>query len=198
MTERSPTADPATDPSAAAPPPLSADELDARVEAVLLTADRPLALAKVAEAVEAPGTGEVRQAVTRLNQHYESTTRSFRIEEVAGGYQVLTLPRFGPILANLHRSRSDARLSPAALETLAIVAYKQPILRADIEAIRGVACGEVLRSLMDRHLIKIAGRAEELGRPILYGTTKQFLEHFGLASTKDLPKPGELVERDVS
>ncbi len=180
-------------PDAATP---DAAEFDARVEAVLFTSDRPLPLAKLVEVVQAPGPGEVRQAVTRLNQHYDATARSFRIEELAGGYQVLTLPRFGPMLANLHRSRSDARLSPAALETLAIVAYKQPILRADIEAIRGVACGEVLRSLMDRHLVKIAGRAEELGRPILYGTTRQFLEHFGLASTKDLPKPGELVQRD--
>ena len=99
---------------------------------------------------------------------------------------------FGPVLASLHKSRDQSKLSSAALETLAIVAYKQPALRAEIEAIRGVSCGEMLRSLMERHLVKIVGRAEEIGRPMLYGTTKSFLEVFGLVSLKDLPKVREL------
>ncbi len=101
------------------------------------------------------------------------------------------LAKFGSVLSELHKTREQTRLSPAALETLAIIAYKQPIIRAQIEAIRGVACGEVLRSLIERHFIKIVGRAEELGRPILYGTTKTFLEVFGLASLDDLPKAEE-------
>ena len=101
---------------------------------------------------------------------------------------MLTLPQYADVLSELHKSRAQTRLSPAAMETLAIVAYQQPIMRAQIESIRGVACGEVLRSLMERHMVKIVGRAEEIGRPMLYGTTKGFLEAFGLSSLKDLPK----------
>jgi segregation and condensation protein B len=104
---------------------------------------------------------------------------------------LLTLPEFGEVLKKLHQKEIDAKLTKAALETLAIIAYKQPILRADIEAIRGVACGETIRSLMEKHLVKIAGRAEVPGRPILYGTTKRFLELFGLNSLKDLPQNEE-------
>ncbi len=128
------------------------------------------------------------QGDSGMNSQYESTGRSFRIDQVAGGYQLLTLPEFGEALRLLHQKEIDAKLTKAALETLAIIAYKQPILRADIEAIRGVACGETIRSLMEKHLVKIAGRAEEPGRPILYGTTKRFLELFGLNTLKDLPQ----------
>ena len=96
--------------------------------------------------------------------------------------------RYGDQLKKLHQKEADAKLTKAALETLAIVAYKQPILRADVEAIRGVACGETIRSLMEKHLVKIAGLAEKPGRPILYGTTKRFLELFGLNNLKDLPQ----------
>jgi segregation and condensation protein B len=163
-----------------------------QVEAALLTTDRPVPAAKLAEALGGAGAKDVNAAVAALNALYEQTGRSFRVEPLAGGWQILTLPRFAPVLAALHKTRAQTRLSAAALETLAIIAYKQPILRADIEAIRGVACGEVLRSLMDRRLVKIVGRAEVLGRPMLYGTTKAFLEVFGLASIKDLPKAEEL------
>ena len=107
---------------------------------------------------------------------------------MAGGYQLLTLPEFGEHLQRLHQREIDTKLTKAALETLASIAYKQPILRADIEAIRGVACGETIRSLMEKRLVNIAGRAEEPGRPILYGTTKRFLEVFGLNTLKDLPQ----------
>src|SRR6185369_2033943 len=117
------------------------------------------------------------------------------VEQVAGGYQILTLPEFGEHLKKLHQREADAKLTKAALETLSIIAYKQPILPAYIEAIRGVACGETIRSLMEKHLVKIAGRAEEPGRPILYGTTRRFLEIFGLNSVKDLPQPEALAEK---
>jgi segregation and condensation protein B len=137
--------------------------------------------------MDLPGTKSVRSAIKSLNEQYEQTERSFRIEQVAGGYQILTLPKFGEQLKKLHQKEIDSKLTKAALETLAIIAYKQPILRADLEAIRGVACGETIRSLMEKHLVKIAGRAELPGRPILYGTTKRFLELFGLNSLKDLP-----------
>ena len=139
------------------------------------------------------GTGPVRKAIQQLNKIYAESGRSFRIEQVAGGYQMLTLPQFGEHLQKMHQKEADSKLTKAALETLAIIAYKQPILRADIEGIRGVACGETIRSLMEKHLVKIAGRAEEPGRPILYGTTKRFLELFGLNSLKDLPQTESLA-----
>ena len=166
-------------------------DLTGNVEAALLTSDRALPAAKLAEVVAA-STKQVTTAVAQLNELYQQTGRSFRIEQVAGGWQILTLPKFAKVLTALHKTRAQTKLSPAAVETLAIIAYKQPMLRADIEAIRGVACGEVLRSLMDRRLVKIVGRAEVLGRPMLYGTTKAFLEVFGLANLKDLPKAEEL------
>jgi segregation and condensation protein B len=104
----------------------------------------------------------------------------------------MTLPAMAPVLAAFHKARASNRLSRAAVETLAIIAYKQPLTRAHLESIRGVACGEVLRSLLERRMITIKGRAEELGRPMLYGTTKEFLDAFGLASLKDLPSATEL------
>jgi len=136
-------------------------------------------------------------AIAALNAEYETTGRSFRIEAVAGGFRLMTLPAFARAVAAFHRSRQSTRLSKAALESLSIIAYKQPITRVDLEAIRGVACGEVLRSLIDRRLVTIKGRAEELGRPLLYGTTRQFLDAFGLASLTDLPQMAELKLTEV-
>ena len=158
------------------------------MEALLLGTHHPLTAGRLAELMDLPGTKAVRRSVKQLNEQYEQSGRSFRIEQVAGGYQILTLPQFGEVLKKLHQKEIDAKLTKAALETMAIIAYKQPILRADLEAIRGVACGETIRSLMEKHLVKIAGRAEVPGRPILYGTTKRFLELFGLNSLKDLPE----------
>jgi segregation and condensation protein B len=168
------------------------------VEALLFSTHHPLTAPRLSELLKA-GTKSIRRAIKSLNEQYEATGRSFRIEQVAGGYQILTLPEFGEILQKLHQKEADAKLTKAALETLAIVAYKQPALRADVEAIRGVACGETIRSLMEKHLVKIAGRAEEPGRPILYGTTKRFLELFGLNTLKDLPQPeGEMQPKTLS
>jgi len=109
----------------------------------------------------------------------------------------MTLPQYHDVISRLFKTRNDSRLSQAAMETLSIVAYRQPVLRADIEAIRGVACGEVLRSLMEKQLVKIVGRAEVLGRPMLYGTTRRFLEIFGLNSLDELPKFEELRKSQV-
>ena len=165
-----------------------AEELALRVEAALLTTDRPMTAAKLSDLLGEIGPKNIQAMADKLNRVYEQSGRSFRIERVAGGLQVLTLPEYADVLSQLHKNRVQTKLSPAAMETLAIVAYRQPILRVDIENIRGVACGEVLRSLMERHLVKIVGRADEIGRPMLYGTTKGFLEVFGLSSLKDLPK----------
>lgn len=134
----------------------------------------------------------VAAAVDLLNRAYAEARRAFRIEALAGGYRVMTLPEHGDAVARLQGLAAPARLSRPAIETLAIIAYRQPVTRAHLEAIRGVACGEVVKTLLDRKLITIAGRAEELGRPLLYATTKQFLASFGLSSIKDLPTPGEL------
>lgn len=201
-------ADPAAEAEAPAPPPgparpaIDPATLGPSLEAILLSTDKPLpvlrlaaALGLVDEAAEttpAESADVIRAAIDALNADYERTHRSFRIELVAGGYRVMTRPEFAEAVARLHRTRIESKLSRAALETLAIIAYRQPVTRADLEAIRGVACGEVLRSLMERRLVTITGRAEELGRPMLYGTTKQFLEAFGLASLKDLPTLAEL------
>jgi segregation and condensation protein B len=163
------------------------------VEALVLSAERPIGAARVAAALgleEKGAAALVRQCVDTLNQQYEQSGRAFRIEQVAGGFKAMMLPEFAPQLAALHGVRESQSLSKAAVETLAIIAYRQPVTRASLEAIRGVACGEVLRALIERRLVDVAGRAEEPGRPMLYGTTKRFLEVFGLGSLKDLPVPG--------
>ena len=165
--------------------------LESVVEAVLFSSDEPLTTTRLANIVEAT-TKQVREHIDNLNKKYEENNNAFRIEQIAGGYQMLTLSRYNHWLKQLLRVRSENKLSPAALETLAIIAYKQPVIRADIEAIRGVAVGEVIRSLSYKGLVKIVGRAEVLGRPMLYGTTKKFLEVFGLNTLKDLPKIEEL------
>jgi len=173
------------------------ETIASRVEAVLLTCDKPLTAGRLAETISQAIGGvhsaeQVEAAVEALNEVYDRTGRSFRIERVAGGYRMMTRPEFGRIVSATERNRDAGRLSQAGLETLAIVAYRQPITRSDIEAIRGVACGDVLRGLLERGLVKIVGRAEELGRPMLYGTGREFLEAFGLASLKDLPDAREL------
>ena len=161
------------------------------VEAVLFASDEPLSAARLANIVEAD-TKQVRQHIQNLNEKYRANNCAFRIEQIAGGFQMLTLSPYNHWLKKLLRVRSDSKLSAAAMETLAIIAYKQPVIRADIEVIRGVAAGEVIRSLAYKGLVKIVGRAEVLGRPMLYGTTKKFLEVFGLNTLKDLPKIEEL------
>jgi len=166
-------------------------EEHATVEAMLFATDSPISAAKISSVAEIP-VRNVKKAIAALNDRYEAVGAAYRIEAIAGGYQMLTLPEYHDVLSRLLRTRHQSRLSQAALETLAIVAYRQPIIRADIEAIRGVACGEMLRSLLDKGLVKIVGRAEVLGRPMLYGTTKRFLEVFGLASLDDLPRVEEL------
>lgn len=170
--------------------------IESVVEAVLFASDEPLTMTRLITIVETT-TKQVKDAIETLNEKYRTNNSSFRIEQIAGGYQMLTLNKYNSWLKKLVRARSDSKLSPAALETLAIIAYKQPIIRADLEAIRGVAAGEMIRSLMFKGLVKIVGRAEVLGRPMLYGTTKKFLEVFGLNSLKDLPKIEELKKPEA-
>jgi segregation and condensation protein B len=169
--------------------------IESVIEAVLFASDEPLTDSRLASIVETTAK-QVRECIESLNEKYRENHNAFRIESIAGGYQMLTMSTYNNWLKKMLRARSDSKLSPAAMETLAIIAYKQPVIRADIEAIRGVAVGEVIRSLMYKGLVKIVGRAEILGRPMLYGTTRRFLEVFGLNSLKDLPKAEELKKPD--
>ena len=162
------------------------------VEAILFASDEPITPNRLVNIVETGSVKQIRDCVKNLNEMYEENNLAFRIERIAGGYQMMTLDAYNHWLRKMIRVRADNKLTQAALETLAIVAYKQPIMRADVEGIRGVSSGEMIRSLMYKGLVRITGRAEVLGRPMLYGTTKKFLDVFGLNSAKDLPKIDEL------
>jgi len=175
----------------------SRDARMARVEAVLFLAREPLGSRRIAQVANLADGTEARTLIRRLNRFYDEAGRAFRAEEVAGGFQLHTRPEFGRWLRPWHRPPVAGTLSAPAMETLAVVAYRQPVLRVEIEAIRGVACSEMLRQLMDRELIRIVGRAEELGRPFLYGTTRQFLQTFGLRHLDDLPRADFLRSRRV-
>lgn len=173
--------------------PIQPGELRAAVEAVLFSVSEPVTIRSLSDLFAAP-VHDVREAVEDLRLVYVETGRAFRIEDIAGGVQILTLSAYDPWVRRLREKERAGRLSAAALETLAVIAYKQPINKADLEAVRGVNCGPTLKTLLDRGLIQVVGRAEALGRPLLYGTTKRFLESFGLGSIRELPQP-EIEQR---
>lgn len=168
--------------------PHARDSRLARLEAVLLLTDEPLTARRLADVAGLDDAAEARTLIDRLKEMYDADGTAFQVEEIAGGYQLLTRPRYHPWLARLKRTGHEVRLSSAALETLAVIAYKQPIMRAEVEKVRGVACGEIVRQLMEKGLVRVAGRHDSLGRPQLYGTTKRFLQVFGLNTLKDLPE----------
>jgi len=160
----------------------------AAAEAVLFLAREPLSSRKLSQYANLADGTEARTLVRRLNERLDQTGRAFRAQEVAGGFQLTTRRKFAKWLRRLDYLPSAERMSAPSLETLAVVAYRQPVLRADIEAVRGVGCGEILNQLMSRDLIRVGGRSNELGRPYLYNTTKRFLQLFGLKSLEDLPR----------
>lgn len=162
------------------------------VEALLFASDGPLSLGRLKALLDADPEA-IREAIDLLNREYWETGRSFLIVEVAGGFQMATRSQFAPWVRKLS-GRSEARLSKAALEVLAIIAYRQPVTRQEVEAIRGVSSGGVLAGLLQRGLIRITGRSDAPGRPLLYGTTRKFLQTFGLRSLEELPKPEEIEE----
>lgn len=164
------------------------------LEALLMASDVPLQVGRLLPALDGAGAREVRAYVDELNAEYASTGRAFRIVEVAGGFQFAVERRYAPFVRRLLRDRAPVRLSQAALETLSVIAFKQPITKAEIEAIRGVGVDWVLRTLLEHNLVRIAGRSEGVGRPLLYGTTREFLRHFGLRTIADLPRLRELDE----
>ncbi|CAN5749475.1 SMC-Scp complex subunit ScpB [soil metagenome] len=170
------------------------------VEAILFASDAPLRAEEIARADEALDEDQVELAIQQLRQLYLESERAFDLVEVAGGHQLLTRPEFAGYLERFDTIPRPSRLSGPALETLAIIAYRQPIGRLEVEYVRGVGAAGVIRTLQERGLVDVVGRGEGIGRPLLYGTTQRFLEHFGFDSMESLPRPDELpvVLRDRS
>ncbi|MEN8244277.1 MAG: SMC-Scp complex subunit ScpB [Thermodesulfobacteriota bacterium] len=169
------------------------EDLKNIIESLLFVAEEPLTLDRIKDILEVDDRKLVRKTLHELQADYESRTGAFVLREVAGGFQFRSRPEYVPWIKKLIQPK-PARLSKAALETLAIIAYKQPVIRSDVEHLRGVDCGGVLRMLMERNLIRVLGRKEIPGRPIIYATTKQFLEVFDLKNLKDLPTPKEIED----
>ncbi len=168
------------------------------VEALLFAADFPVAVSRIKALVEGLEKEDLRTMVEELNREYEGQGRSFWIQEVAGGYQMATRPHFARWVKELYKGRRLARLTQPGLETLAIIAYRQPVGRPDIETIRGVNSDSVIATLLERNLITVVGKDTSVGRPILYGTTPEFLRYFGLKDLSGLPPLSELEAYLVS
>jgi len=166
------------------------------IEALLFVSDKPVSIDTIKEILKNIEHAEVRDIIGELNKEYTESGRSFSIVEIAGGFQMLTDPIYSKWIAILYKKGSD-KLTGPSLETLAIIAYKQPLTRADVEAIRGVNVDGVLRTLEERNLIRTKGRLDAPGRPILYVTTNEFLQHFGLRSLEELPNLKEFQESDL-
>ncbi len=164
------------------------------VEGLVFASDTPISEQKIAALVEEITPAQVRKVVGQLNEEYTKSKRSFQIARVASGFQIKTRKDLSPWVKKLFKGRIRARLSQAGLESLAIIVFKQPIGRVDIDAIRGVNSGGVIKTLLERNLVSIAGRSAGPGKPILYGTTKEFLNYLGVDEIKDLPKPKEIEE----
>jgi segregation and condensation protein B len=164
------------------------DNRKSAIEALLLASEKPLTLEQIRLALDSADSNEVVKLIEEMKSEYVSENRGIRIAEIAGGFQMITAAQFAPFLKKLFKDRHTERLSKPALETLAIIAYKQPLTRNEVELLRNVNVDGVMKSLLDKNLIRIAGRKKSPGRPCVYGTTRQFMEHFGLKSLQDLPK----------
>lgn len=171
------------------------------IEALIFSSDEPLQHSEIIKAIKGIDgedvsitDNDIEQSVDKLNQKYLDNSLSFHIIRIAEGFTFGTKPEFAKYLGYLSSEKSKRRLSQAALETLAIIAYKQPVTKPELEAIRGVNCDYILTTLLEKKLIAITGRAETIGRPLLYGTTQEFLIYFGLNRISDLPKPREIEE----
>ncbi len=169
-------------------------ELKSVLEALLFVSHQPVTLDRLTATLECVSKTEVRQVLLRLQQECDQSHRGIQVIEVAGGFQLVTRPEHAPWIKQLGKTKAAPKLSRSGLESLAIIAYKQPIVRAEIEQIRGVETSGVLRTLLERKLVRMIGRKEVPGRPILYGTTKYFLQHFGLRDISELPPLREFKE----
>jgi segregation and condensation protein B len=159
------------------------------LEAVLLVANEPMSVGELMKVLEGATRAELNAAIRVLKERYAAGPSGFDLVEIAGGLRLLTRAEYAPWVERLEKVRREERLSRAQLEVLAVIAYRQPVLRADVDAVRGADSGGALRGLVDKGLVKVAGRADALGRPLLYGTTDRFLERFALKSVKELPRP---------
>jgi segregation and condensation protein B len=164
------------------------------IEALVFASEMPLPIAKVREIIPALSPKQITTVIEYLNEQYRQGGRSYEIREIAGGYQIFTLPEFAAFVDKLYQEKQQSRLTQKSLETLAIVAYKQSVTRHEIEEIRGVNVDGVMKTLLSRGLVTISGRAQAPGSPFLYKTTKKFLDYFGLKSLEDLPKLKEIDE----
>ena len=182
--------EPDGEPIAAAPLQVNPEELARVVEALLFSAEEPLSAREIARAADSD-SATTRKVLKTIKERYDQQRCPWDLAEVAGGYRLVTRPEFYQVIQRLKTQTTQRKLTQAALETLALIAYRQPIGRAEIESARGVGAGPVLRLLLEKKLIKISGRGTGLGQPLLYGTSDYFLDHFGLKSIQDLPKPGE-------
>jgi segregation and condensation protein B len=169
-------------------------ELAAVLEALLFVSSEPVSVSRLASVIGAVSKAEVEQALKRLEADLAQEGRGIQLVKLAGGYRLVTKAEYAPWLKRLDKAKAAQKLSRSALESLAIIAYKQPLVRAEIEHIRGVETSGVLRTLLERKLVRIVGRKEVPGRPIMYGTTKFFLEHFGLQDITQLPPLREFKE----
>jgi segregation and condensation protein B len=167
------------------------DNIKYIIESLLFVADEPLTVDRIKKIIASAENKDIRDALAALAAEYDERPGGFFLDEVAGGYQIRTRPEYNEWI-RLYVQPKPLRLSKAALETLVIIAYKQPIIRSDVEHLRGVDCGGVLRVLLERKLIRVLGRRELAGRPLIYATTKRFLEVFDLKDLKDLPTPKEI------
>ncbi len=167
---------------------------ESTVEALIMASPEPLAARKIAEMIQELTPSKVGQTVAGLNTRYMESGSSFRIREIAGGYQLYIVPEFTGYVQEMFARRRKMRLTRAALETLAIIAYRQPVTRVEIEQIRGVASDGVIHNLLEKNMITIKGRAETVGKPLQYGTADEFLKFFGLNAVDDLPKMSEIEE----
>jgi segregation and condensation protein B len=176
----------------APPTPPPPDRLEGAVEAILLAAGEALTSDRLRDLLGLPSAIHVREALGRIRERWAAAGLPVEIQDVAGGHRITTRPEYGEYVRRLWRRPAADRLTATLLETLSIVAYKQPVARAEIERIRGVQCGDALRALLDRRLVKVAGRSDQPGRPLLYATTARFLEVFGLSGLEDLPNAKDL------
>ncbi len=173
---------------------VDADFLKQVIEAIIFASDEPISVKQINSLVEEATPSQVEKIIQNLNLEYTQTNRAFHIVKIAGGYQLVSRDSFSPWIQKLFQGRRKSRLSQAALETLSVIVFKQPVSKTEVSAIRGVNCDGVIKTLLERRLISISGRSDGPGRPLIYKTTNEFLRYFGVNDISDLPRPREMEE----
>ena len=176
--------------------PLELERIKSAIESLIFISNKPLFIEELKELFENLEAPQIRELIETLKKEHEERNSGVRIVEIAGGFQMVTMPENAATIKNFYKIKHTEKLSGPSLETLAIIAYKQPVTRIDIEAIRGVNVDGVVKSLLEKNLIRIVGRKEVIGRPFVYGTTRLFLDYFGLKSLEELPKIEEFAQQD--